>query len=776
MKNWAHNFRRALTVMILLSGEFFLFQGFLAFESRADDDWKIELTELMYDLPGSDEKGEWVEGIFDSEINWTELVKKTNGYVLPIRFCSRLTIDKKSCQSGYSFPIYWTATEVSFSKNEIFIIAQDRNEFEKKYPDYKGKIFKSNFSLKNDGENSVGLYQEDANGKFEKLFELNYSNILGGGGNGKTLEKNKEGKLEESSIFGGTPGKKYEKVEVNYSDKIKINEIMPDPIGSDQDGEWFELYNADDKAVELNGWSVKDQSGKKYIFSNEILDSGQWLVFEYEKSKITLNNDGDLLALFNPNGKQVDRVEYKNDGQEGWSWALDEKGVFSWSSIPTPKKKNEFPAKNDCQGIYFSEVLANAKGVDSGNEWIEFFNDNNSKQEISGCYISNNSNKIIQLKNIEMAPKDFFVLKIKNSSFSIKNNNENLKLFSSTGNLVNQVLLVGVAKENQSFSRVAIATDEWSWTNFLTPNKQNIFNQAPSFKIDLEQNIYRNVRAYFNIEKTNDHEKDNLKYFWDFGDGHKSYLKKTSHLYNKKGQYELTVRVSDGVNDVEKQFKIEVKKFPRKKVEIVSFVPNPKGIDSEKEIVTIKNNSGKKINLKNFILATGANSKKLINHKITIDFEIKSGEQRDLTRKEASFSLLNKSGLVVLKYPDGKIADQISYSKDQIADDEKYSKSNGIWAWEGIVEDNGSDTKTNQEFTESYLEVDSKPSNNDIILVRGDFSERFSYQEVLEIVVYDKKRSICKNLAWVMADNWKRRNSFFASFEKTKSTMMFDFD
>ena len=47
---------------------------------------------------------------------------------------------------------------------------------------------------------------------------------------------------------------------------IIIKEVLPNPVGQDTTGEWLTLLNDGSEAVNLRGWSVKDASGKKFIF------------------------------------------------------------------------------------------------------------------------------------------------------------------------------------------------------------------------------------------------------------------------------------------------------------------------------------------------------------------------------------------------------------------------------------------------------------------------------------------------------------------------------
>ncbi len=174
-----------------------------------------------------------------------------------------------------------------------------------------------------------------------------------------------------------------------------------------------------------------------------------------------------------------------------------------------------------------------------------------------------------------------------------------------------------------------------------------------------------------------------MKYVWDFGDGKKSYFKKTSHKYLATGKYTVTLSVSDDSQTIEKSFVIEVKNIPRPDLEIVKIVPNPAGSDSEGEIVEIHNGSGKKVALKGWKIATGS-GEKMYNHPISDETTLKSGETKTITREISKFSLNNKAGKIALVSPDGKMIDDLEYEKEKIAEGEAYAKIDGEWKWVAV--------------------------------------------------------------------------------------------
>jgi hypothetical protein len=94
--------------------------------------------------------------------------------------------------------------------------------------------------------------------------------------------------------------------------------------------EYVELYNTTDKAIELNGWSflygskptvltalLLEADGYIVLYRSgrdiHIDDSGQDMPLD--KFPASLANTGKELALFDPSGKEIDRIAYEKAGE-----------------------------------------------------------------------------------------------------------------------------------------------------------------------------------------------------------------------------------------------------------------------------------------------------------------------------------------------------------------------------------------------------------------------------------------------------------------------------
>ncbi len=123
----------------------------------------------------------------------------------------------------------------------------------------------------------------------------------------------------------------------DYSDKIILSEILPSCEGADADCEFIEIYNDDDREINLEGWKLTDLKNE-YFFPDEIIEQGDYLVIDRKESKITLNNSGDVIYIIDPKDNIINGVEY-NDAKSDLSFSYDN-NQWSWTEEVTPSSEN----------------------------------------------------------------------------------------------------------------------------------------------------------------------------------------------------------------------------------------------------------------------------------------------------------------------------------------------------------------------------------------------------------------------------------------------------
>jgi len=128
---------------------------------------------------------------------------------------------------------------------------------------------------------------------------------------------------------------------------------MPDPAGSDEAGEWIELYNSGEVKINLLGWRLTDGSKGTFVFkSDRWLDINKYLLVKRTESKFVLNNAGGIVRLFDEKGKLADEVKYEKS-YVNQSFARTPAGLWQWTKKPTPGGVNQFTiaAKAKTSGI-----------------------------------------------------------------------------------------------------------------------------------------------------------------------------------------------------------------------------------------------------------------------------------------------------------------------------------------------------------------------------------------------------------------------------------------
>ena len=579
---------------------------------------------------------------------------------------------------------------------------------------------------------------------------------------------------------------------------IVITEVMYDPAGVDNRSnekssyEWVKLKNISKKSVNMSDWKIR--LDKYYLPFGRIKDfksEEEFIVYLGEglsRSKninIFLNKNGSVLgddfgevALYNKDKHNkdiiVDYVFYKKDSKNkepstSYKHAVDEliwkEGCFlgdvkegdslvvesNKCKIIDTNKDNDNEVADDKKDGYkktirINEILPSPKGSDDEGEYIELYNFGKEAVDLNegdgwiledriGKKENNNYKKLYFNKYLgEKTIKSggFLIVKgEKGFNFSLIGEDE-VRLINSKGVEVDKIEYSG-AREGLSYGYCE-KTNKWHWSEFLTPGGANEFREVGEIEIDIDDDIYKDVYANFEVT-VGGIKEDELKVKWEFGDGKNSYKNKVRHKYLKNGKYLVKLTVFNGSEDVKREFNIEVSDFPERKVSILAINPNPKGKDVDGEWIELKNKSKKKVNLKNWSVATGSNKKKLTNHPINDDFIIKAGKIKQLTREFSKFSLNNKKGYVELRYPDGEVAYDLKYKKeDGIDEDEIYKKKEGGgWEWvkstiNKIIKDTEEDAVSEiKDTNESVIE-----EINDVDLIRDMTTEdigKYSFRE-----------------------------------------------
>jgi len=302
---------------------YFLMCFFLLQIALAD----IVINEIMYNPEGNDNNKEFIEIYSGNYVNLSNLIiadSASNDSLVEVQYLD----------SGYSLIV-----EEGF--------------------DYSG-INASVYSVGATIGNNLGNTEDNitlfySNGTVIDF--INYFSSWGADGDCYTLEKinptgaNSQENWGASLVVNGTPGYQnsiYGTGEIDYS-QIEITEFLPDPEGNDDnpmpEGEWIELYNPTNAAMDLKWMFFKDLFGHTlYITDTTVTDTtiiprnGYLVVYTNGKSGF-LNNEGqEALEFYDKSGELIKNISYI-DPVEGNSYAYVEGSGWQHTK-PTPNEEN----------------------------------------------------------------------------------------------------------------------------------------------------------------------------------------------------------------------------------------------------------------------------------------------------------------------------------------------------------------------------------------------------------------------------------------------------
>ncbi len=136
---------------------------------------------------------------------------------------------------------------------------------------------------------------------------------------------------------------------------IVINEInYNSPIGKNS-GDWIEIHNPGNQAVDLSAWFIQDyDSDNSYIFPNgKVIYPGEYLVIIQDSEKFKsvyptvdnvygnflfgLSSSGDAIFLYDKEGNEVDKVLYGTSAP----WPMDPSGIAATLELVDPFENND---------------------------------------------------------------------------------------------------------------------------------------------------------------------------------------------------------------------------------------------------------------------------------------------------------------------------------------------------------------------------------------------------------------------------------------------------
>lgn len=549
----------------------------------------ITITEIMYDLSGSDSGREWLE-IYNSGSEAVTIIGGSGNNSWRFNDGSNHVLNIE---------------ELVLSAKSFAVLVSDETGFRNDYPNFTGLLIDTAMSLNNTGD-TLKLSADKGQTWFS---EITYTSDLANG-NGKSLslingvwqeaiptpamanssfeeppeenddqknndepdENNEEAYGEET---GNLPGFLF------YPRDVLINELVSDP--TDGEEEWLELINNCGRTVDLSGWEIEDGSGNITKVSGSLEPAGNKSFRVITKPKGNLDNKGEIVILrygqiiidqvaygdwqdYNPLdnapvavdpyslARIQDAFDTNNDNLDWQVTATPTKGQSNVITDPVDLDKlSDLQDEENYSGqIIINELLPNPLGSEILGEYIELKNLSPWTIDLANWQIKDaDLSYTISQEEFEttLIPGDgFFILPRSKTGLVLNNSGrEKISLFQPNGRLLDSAYYQNEAPKNQSWARNQY--NSWQWTTMVTPAQENLFilpNQPPTAVMELPMEAIVGEIINFSAGDSFDPEKSNLTYLWDFGD--QSQLDENInpiHLYLKAGDYHVTLTVAD---------------------------------------------------------------------------------------------------------------------------------------------------------------------------------------------------------------------------------------
>ncbi len=278
---------------------------------------------------------------------------------------------------------------------------------------------------------------------------------------------------------------------------IIINELFPNPKGSDTENEFIELYNTSSSSVNLARWKIGDNSNKRYTIQEKVIEPFSYAVFVSKITGIALNNTGEeTFMLFDPNGNIIDTVRYHSTSTEEMSYAR-EKNSWNWTTTPTLGKENIFTLeqeeiveeeeaveKNDAMkesnvqvqnmaGLFISEIFPSPVKLQI-KEFVEIGNDGDSVIELGGMFLDDmdGGSKPYKIpENTILEPQSYIVFSQEQTKIILNNTDDNVRLLDKNQD---EILAVSYEQTRTNESYIIDENNNFVWTTTLTPGEQNV--------------------------------------------------------------------------------------------------------------------------------------------------------------------------------------------------------------------------------------------------------------------------------------------------------------
>lgn len=249
------------------------------------------------------------------------------------------------------------------------------------------------------------------------------------------------------------------------SDKLTINEFLPNPEGTDTDLEWVEIFNPSDSELSVLGYSLKVNDKEIFKFEEEsFILPRTYSVIKLAKSPLPNCSTQPCSVKFEliKDKTVIDAVNYTQT-VNGKSWSKSKEGIWVMDYELTPGVDNR--KLEIIKTLQISEVYPTPESGQS--EWVELLNYGDKDIDLTGWYLTDKTGKS-KLEGVIPASS---YLVIEDFNISLNNSDESIGLHAP-----DEIKVDGFAYQDTYKAASVIELGDKAVVSLTaTPGKENIY-------------------------------------------------------------------------------------------------------------------------------------------------------------------------------------------------------------------------------------------------------------------------------------------------------------